>query len=800
MKVSRQWLGDFVDLEDIPAERVAELLTLSGTEVERTLEFGKGLGLVVVGEVVGLSRVERSDHLHLAQVRGGDGEPLDVVCGAGNLFLGALVPWARPGITLPSGLEIGRRKIRGVVSNGMLCAPDEVGLGTDHEGILILSPAEAAAGLRLSELYPEDTVYELEVLSNRADCLSHWGVARELAAVLDRPLREPDLRAVERSGEPLARSLTVEIEALELCPIYRAEGFSGIPDREAPLWMQRRLQAVGQRSVSGIVDVANYVLLDVGQPLHTFDWDRVDPARRGIRLGVRRARPGERLTCLDAVDRGLDPANLLITAGDRAAAIAGVIGGAESAVHPGTGELLLEAASFAWTSIRATSRRLGLRTEASARFERLLAPQLVPVGALRFARLLTDTIGGTLRPGPVEAGRMPAAAGPIRVSAAGISSLLGLELSCEETAGALRRLQFQVRMDGAEMDVTPPEVRTDVRQAVDLVEEVGRIVGYQAVPGTVPAMREAPSPLAAVTAVASLAAELAIGAGFSECITGSLVPTDRVSPVGGMGQDQANLTLANPLSTQLGALRSSLLPGLLNSCQLNQARGRDRVRLFEQGRVFWPLDPGGRPEEPELLALVDQDVDPSPFASAERLRHLLRVCQALGDRCSLETTEFRPARHPGFHPARCAEVWSGARIRGIVGELLGVAVEQLELRGRVVCAELRTDGWLVAGGRPSRAPLLARTPALVLDLAVTAPERALLGEALAGVQRLGLPVLEDIRVLDQYQGSQLPAGVKGWTFRLRLRDPERTLTNRDGEAIRDRVLASLRESVGAASR
>ncbi len=799
MRVSRQWLGDFVDLEDIPAARVAELLTLSGTEVERTTEFGRDLDQVVVGEVVGLERVAGSDHLFVAQVRGASGEPAEVVCGADNLFLGALVPWARPGTTLPSGLEIGRRKIRGVVSHGMLCAPDEIGLGTDHDGILIMPPAEAAPGLPLSELYPRDTVYELEILSNRADCLSHWGVARELAAVLGRALREPDIRPVERSGEAAWASLTVGIEDQEVCPVYRAELVSGIPNRPAPLWMRRRLQAVGQHSVFGIVDVANYVLLDIGQPLHTFDLARLDPGRDGIALGVRQARSGERLECLDGVDRDLDPATLLITAGDRPAAIAGVIGGAGSAVHPGTTELLLEAASFAWTSIRATSRRLGLRTEASARFERPLAPQLVPVGALRFARLLTDTIGGSLRPGPVEAGRMPAPPGPIRVSAAGISSLLGLQLNPEGAAGALRRLQFQVRADGAEMEVTPPQVRTDVGQAVDLVEEVGRIIGYQEVLGTVPAMRDAPSPRAALRSAASLAAELAIGAGFSECITGSLIPSDRVSPVRGLGQDHVNLTLANPLSTQLGALRSSLLPGLLGACQLNQARGRDRVRVFEQGRVFWPAGPG-RPEEPELLALVDHDVDPSPGASGERLRHLLLVCQALGDRLGLATTEFRPAAHAGFHPARCAEAWSGAQLRGIVGELLPAAAEQLALRGRVVAAELRTDGWLVAGGRPSRAPSLARTPALVLDLAVTVAERALLGDALAGVARLGLTVLEEILVLDQYQGSQLPAGLKGWTFRLRLRDPERTLTNRDGEVVRDRVLACLRESVGAAAR
>ncbi len=796
MRVSRNWLGDFLELEDVAPARIAELLTMSGTEVERTLDVGRGLDQVVVGEVVDLARVEGSDHLFLARVRGGDEEPQDVVCGAGNLFVGALVPWARPGTTLPSGLEIGRRKIRGVVSNGMLCAADEVGLGSDHEGILLLPPADAGAGLPLSDLYPEDTVYELEILSNRADCLSHWGVARELAAVLDRQLREPDLRPVASAGQPLLNALTVEIEDESVCPFYRADGFGGIPDRAAPHWMQRRLQAVGQRSVSGIVDVANYVLLDVGQPIHTFDLERLQAGGGQIRLGVRQARAGERLRCLDGVDRGLDPATLLITAGDRATAIAGVIGGQESAVHEGTRDLVLEAASFAWTSVRSTSRRLGLRTEASSRFERLLAPQLAPVGALRFARLLTDEIGGTLRPGPVEAGRMPASAGPIRVAAASVSSLLGVPLTPERTAAVLRRLQFTVRSEGPELEVTPPAVRTDVREPVDLVEEVGRIIGYQEVPGTIPVMRLAPRAGAATAPAARLVADLAIGAGYTECITGSLVPSDLVSPVRGLGAGRTDLALANPLSTQLGALRSSLLPGLLSSCQLNQARGRDRVRLFEQGRVFWRVD-GARPEEPELLALVDQDVEPDPDGSAERLFHLLRVCQGLGERVSLGETEFRPAEHAGFHPFRCAEIWSGGQIRGVLGELSPAALVQLDLRGRVVAAELRTDGWLVPGGRPSLAPGLTRTPALVLDLAVTVPERALLGDALAAVHELAIPWLERIWLLDQYQGSQVLAGRKGWTFRLRLRDPERTLTGHDGEVTRQRVLTCLRERVAA---
>jgi phenylalanyl-tRNA synthetase beta chain len=795
MRVSREWLGDFVEIKDVTDSRVAELLTLSGTEVERVIPFGHGLEQLLIGEVVEVGRLSGSDHLWLARVSVPGAEPVDVVCGAPNLFQGALVPWARPGTSLPSGMEIGARKIRGTLSQGMLCAPDELALGTDHAGVMILSGEEAEPGQPLSALFPIDSIFELEVLSHRADCLAHWGVARELAAVLGRPLKDPDLRPLE-AGAPGSIPISVEIAERELCPIYYAQGFTQVGQKRAPWWLRRRLEAVGQRSVSGLVDLANYVMLEIGQPLHTFDLGRLPRRNGGVELGVRRAREGEQLDCLDGVERALDPRTLVITAADRPVAIAGVIGGSDSAVGDGTGDILLEAASFAWTSVRATSRRIGLRTEASSRFERVLSPQLVPIGAARFARLLGDCLGGTPLPGRVVAGELPSPPASIRTSTSGISRVLGLTLTVEAAVGALRRLQFEVQVDGEELTATPPATRTDVKLTVDLAEEVGRIIGYDQVPGTLPPLRKPPPPRSALIPPARMVAELAIGAGFNECITGSLTPVDRSWLVLGLGEGRLSIAVENALSNQLGALRSSLLPGLLTSVQLNQSRGRERIQLFEQGRVFWP-DPEGRPEEPDLLALVDKGLDDGLDGSADRLRYLLQVCQALGDRFSLHPTEFRQAAQRGFHPGRCAEIWSAGTKRGVVGELGREASEQFELRGRVVAAELRSDGWLVPGGRPSRAPALPRTPALVVDLAVAVPERAQLGPALASVEGLQLAELEEIRLLDQYQGGQIGAGSKGWTFRIWLRDPARTLTHKDGERLRQRVLAGLRESVGA---
>ncbi len=800
MRVSQEWLSEFVDLDGLTPKRIDELLTLSGTEVERVSEFARGLDEVVVAEVVELGRMEGSDHLWLAKVRVPGEEPVEVVCGAPNLALGARVAWGRPGSELPGGMKLGQRRIRGVVSNGMICAPDELGLGQDHEGVLLLPAGEVEPGEPLSRVFPPDTIYELEILSHRADCLSHWGVARELAAVLDRSLREPVLSQPQRGGPAADESVRVSIEGGADCPIYLAECVDQLGAGPAPLWLQRRLMAVGSRSISAMVDLANYVMLELGQPVHTFDLDRMPGAPGRVEIGVRGGRPGETLACLDGVVRRLDQDALTITADDHPVALAGVIGGSETAVQSDTTRIVLEAANFNWVSIRKTARRLGIRTEASSRFERSLSAALVPVAAQRFIHLVEAVAGGRVRPGPVIAGAVPAPTAPIRVSCRRISALLGLEVGPDQAAGALRRLQFEVEVSGDELQVVPAAVRTDVHIAEDVTEEVGRILGYDLVPATLPALRTPPSGHPGLVSADRLAGEICLGAGFTEAITSSLVSQERVGVVRGLGAGVSPIRIANPLSSQLGDLRVSCLPALLDACRLNQSRGGERTQLFEWGRVFWPsADRSGRPEEPEVLALVDHSAGARPRGEGEPLDQLLQVVQALAERVSLNSVEFRPARHPGFHPQRSAQLWVDGELRGILGEVDPGVDSAFELRGSTVVAEVRVDGWLVDGGRPGRGMSLAKTPPLSLDLAVTVPERAELGPALAAVRSAEIAELEEIRLLDQYRGRQLPPGTKGWTFRLLFRHPEKTLTHRQGEQLRSQVLAAL-GAVGAAVR
>jgi phenylalanyl-tRNA synthetase beta chain len=630
----------------------------------------------------------------------------------------------------------------------------------------------------------------LEILSNRADCLSHWGIARELSALLDYPLRAPALDPPQRQGPAAQETVGVRIEASDDCSLYLAECIDELGSKPAPLWLQRRLMAVGSRSISAVVDLANYVMLETGQPVHTFDLDRL-PGRPGrVEIGVRHGRTGETLLCLDGETRPVDQA-LLITAMDQPVALAGIIGGSASAVQAGTRRIFLEVANFNWVSIRRTTRRLGLRTEASSRYERDLAADLVPSGAQRFVHLVGKVAGGRVRPGPVVAGALPQASEPIMVSSRTISSLLGMEVATPVAADVLRWLEFDVEMTGDELTVRPPATRTDVRIPVDVTEEVGRILGYHGLPSTLPPLRHPPSGRPELVRAERLASEICLGAGFTEAITSSVVgPLRGEQP--GLGEDLSPLHLGNPLSSQLGDLRVSCLPGLLQACQLNQSRGRSRTRLFEWGRVFWPVtDPAGRPEEPEVLAVVDSSWGADAEAVEESLNLLLQLVQGLGQRLGTRDAEFRPSRRRGFHPFRCAEVWVEGECRGVLGQVEIAASPDLELRGTTVAAELRVDGWLVDGGRPGRGVRLAKTPSLSLDLAVTVPERAELGTALAAVDGLEISELEEIRLVDQYRGQQLPEGTKGWTFRLAFRHPERTLTHREGEQLRTRVLGGL---------
>ncbi len=800
MRFSCNWLQDFVDCADVPTARLAERLSATGTEVERVLEWPGGPPGVVLARVVELERMPRSDHLWLTRVDAGGPEPVAVVCGAQNLGRGALVPWAPPGTVLPGGTRLGLRRIRGHPSSGMLCSPAELGLGAEREGILLLDGDAAEPGTPLADVVGADRVLELEITANRPDCLSHLGVARELAAALERPLRRPDCTPPPRSGEAARELVRVAIANPDGCPRYCAEVVSGLPDRPAPLWMQQRLRAVGMRPLGLIVDLSNYVCLELGQPLHAFDLERVRPGGDPVLVTVRPARAGEALLGLDGVERVLDPPTVVIDIGGVPSAIAGLIGGMAGAVVASTSSILLEAACFSGSAVRGASRRLGLRTEASVRFEKGLSPELAPVGAARFVHLAHHLGGARVHPGPIDLhpGARPPGP-PIRVTGEALGRALGMAVAAPEAARALRRLEFAVQEVGDRLAVRPPPDRLDVTIAADVLEEVGRSLGYDRVPATLPG-RRCPAGTVASPAAREAVRELALGAGFDEAITVSLTAplvADRLRP---LAPPWPPIEVRNPLGPQGSVLRLSCLPGLLQAAAANQARGAERVRLFEIGRAFWGPSAAEPPEEPLLIGLVDHVPGGDADEAARRLRRLVALVVGVGGRCADGPPEVRQGRVPGLHAARAAELWAGGRRVGAVGELADGAREALELRGRTVVAELRLDGWLLAGGPAPQARPIASTPALVEDLAVIVPARAALGPALAAFAGGRVPHLESWRLVDEYTDARLGPAHKGWTFRLVYRDPARTLTGAEGIGLRAAAMEVLAEAVGARRR
>jgi len=598
MKVSYEWLGEFVDLADVSPKDAAEVLTRLGIEVESLTLVD--LSQIVVGKV--LEQVKhpksRSD-LWVHQVDLGGGRIQQIIAGAPNAVPGTLVPVALPGTTVPNGKVVKDMNIAGYKASGMLCSADELMLGEDHSGILILDSGNP--GDPLTTVIPSQAIFDVEVTSNRPDCMGHLGVARELAAGLDRPLKRDFMPSFTGSANPPGRELVkVAIEDSDLCSRYIGCVIKGVKVGPSPDWLQRRLRACGVRPINNIVDVSNYVVLEYAQPLHAFDLAKLN----GPEIQVRRARDGEKLLCLDGIERELNTTMLVIADAELPAALAGIIGGEETAVSDETTDILLEAATFSGPNIRQTSRAIGLRTEASARFERGLPPELALAGARRAASLIAELAGGSVHrewpdvyPHPQEPVR-------VRLKPWVVDEVLGAHVPLQDSEAILMRLGFHVKVLGdGEWDVLPPVFRLDVTIPEDLVEEVGRVYGYDRIPPTLPGRRHerwtslAPS----VDRRLDTAREVMAGAGFTETWNPALVSGPKLEA---LRVSAYAMRVSNALSDDMDTLRTSLLPSLVDVVALNRDRGRDEVRVYEIASAFLARvgEKNSQPEEPLRLS------------------------------------------------------------------------------------------------------------------------------------------------------------------------------------------------------
>jgi phenylalanyl-tRNA synthetase beta chain len=820
MRVPLSWLRDYVDVELTP-EQLAERLTLLGMEVKRVEAWGSDWQNVVVGELLAVEKHPRADRLSLTRVTLGSGEPLEIVCGATNIAAGQRVPVALPGAVLPGDRRIERTEKMGVVSNGMLCSGDELHLTADADGILILPP-DTPLGTPLAELYG-DVVLDVDVKPNRGDALSLIGLAREVSAVTGAPVRFPDTAPPE--GAPsIGDRLRVDVEDPTLCTRFVGRWVGGVTVGPSPDVVQMRLIAAGQRPVSNVVDVSNYVMLELGKPIHTFDAAAVHEGRIVVRL----AKPGERLETLDHVQRELTADTLLIADPSGPLAIAGVMGGATSEISGATSDVVVESAIFDPVSIRRTAFRYALRSEASLRFEKGQEHRLARLGADRTARLIHEWAGGTVAAGVVDTA--PDEPAPIRVAfrPARVDRLLGTDVASSEQRDLLSRVGVSTERAPAgtrvlvataprPLDVDPgdtetwlatvPSWRRDLVIEADIAEEVARVRGYETVPDITPHTPMPPyrhSPLRLRDRVRDLLA----GIGLSEAVTFALVSpamVERFGPIEDVdvpGETVARgrpVVVTNPLSSQHSVMRQSLLGSLLEVVSTNERQGRDDVAIFEIGKGYGATEDGTHEWWRLGLALTG-DAEPASWNRAARpydLDDAKGIIELVARGLGLPAPTFEPLTDdPRLHPGRAARVSSADVIAGRVGEVHPATVEALELRSaRVLVAELAIAG--LSGGRPSvpRASTPSRHPIVERDLAVIVRDDVPAAAVERAVRTHAGPLLRAVHLFDIYRGRPLDASEKSLAYRLEFGADDRTLVESEVEAAVVAVTSGLAEDV-----
>ncbi len=781
MLISLNWLAEYVDLPELAT--LVDRLTMAGSEVERISEQRVDFEGVVVAQVESLRPHPNANKLQLAVVSAG-GTSVEVVTGARNIAVGDRVPLALTGARLQAR-RIESQVLRGIRSEGMLCSAIELGLGDDAEGILILDTG-AAVGEDLRRLYPPDTILELEIKSNRPDLLCHLGVAREVGAIFNVAVRDP----LVKEERELGSADLVRIEAHDACRRFVARRLTSVRVAPSPPWMQARLRAAGVRPISNVVDVTNYVMLEMGQPMHAFDYQRL----AGGRLVVRRARAGEELACLDGKARRLTSDVVVVADADRAQALAGIIGGTASAVTAATTEILLEAATWEPRRTRATSRALGLRTDASSRFEKGLSPALSRPAIDRAAGLIAE-LGGATPAGHADVYAEPLIQSAIELRTEQIERILGIPVPLEEAAGILDRLAFRVQRSSASLRVTPPDFRLDCLIAEDLVEEIGRIHGYDRVPSTLPGARTAVRDLFRSSDVDEFAREVLAGRGIDEAITNALASAGATMEIRLPAAPAVILGLDNPMVENRRALRVSLLPGLLEAVALNSRQDQPAARLFEVGSAFW-AGQGGAVDEPRLLAVAIH-APAGADAALQDLRDLQASMTLVRERVAIRPTNFAPAQAPGFHPGRTAGIVDQGGPIGIVGEVHPALLAQLGLPGRAVAAEVLFDRFVGSTTAVPQASPLPRFPGIRRDLTIVIRGPIAARDLAQVMRRLGGYTLREISMLTEYHGPQLGADARSLSFRLHYQADDRTLTSEEVSATHQTILDGLKRDFNA---
>ena len=794
MKVSMKWLKQYADIPMTPAEYESRMI-MTGTGVEGIEPLGE-IENVVVGRVLTCRDHENSDHLHVCTVDVGEAEPLQIVCGAPNVKEGILVPVAKIGARLPGGVVIKKGKLRGVESQGMLCSGPEIGVPVE------LYPSVGTAGLLIfQEEYPlgadvrpifglDDTVIDFEILANRPDCLSVWGVARETAAAMGTELKLPEIKVQEVGGD-IHDFARVDVLESELCPRYAAKVVKNVRIGPSPAWLRQYLYAAGMRSINNVVDITNFIMLETGHPMHAFDLSKV----RGKHIIVRKAESGEKLTTLDGKEYALNGTELMICDEMGPTGLAGIMGGEESEITESTKEVLFECASFDRASIRITARALGIRTESSGRFERGVSPATVMDALNRACQMVNELDAGDVVSGVIDLYPQPVQPATLTVSCARMARRAGVDIAPEEMEKILKKLLFQVERSGDQMVITAPAFRQDVDQEADICEEVLRYAGYDRIPIT---HLRGETPMGGNNDKGTrqqLIRRQLTGMGFYESMTFSFISSKAIAQLGLPKEDERNkpLMVRNPLGEDTACMRTTLLPGLLKTLATNIKNGNENGRIYEMGTIFdaQHRTADGLPTELPGLALgMYGNVD---FYAIRGVVEAL--CQQAGISCTIASCD-----EPYLHPGRRAALKVNDQVLAVVGEMHPDAAARFDLSGRCYVAQVNLPVFFAASRPMGTVNSIARFPAVNRDLALVMKESQQVGPLMDAIRHGCGALLEDIRMFDVFRGIQIGAGNKSVAFSLTYRAADHTLTEEEINRLTEKALKIAKEQFGAVLR
>jgi phenylalanyl-tRNA synthetase beta chain len=790
MRISFRWLQQYLGVR-APVEEVMQALTMGGIEVERYLDLGYPSKGIVIGKMLEIKKHPSADNLVLCSVDTGAGEPLRIVCGARNMREGDKVPVAVHGARLPNGQTIRRTRIRGEESQGMLCSGAELEWNGDASGILIL-PEEFPVG------EPFDCLLEVKVTPNRPDCLSVYGIARDLAAIFGKKVSPPTPRFRE-SLERIEEMAKVTVRAKEACPRYAARVVRDVRIQPSPLWLQRALESAGLRPINNVVDVTNYVLLELGHPLHAFDLDKI----ASHHVIVRKAKDGEVIETLDGSQLKLTSADLLITDPAKPIALAGIMGGQNTEVSDSTINVLIECAYFDPVTIRRTSKRLDKQTDSSYRFERGTDRENLLLPLNRATQLIAELAGGQVAKGSIDVAQTLHPRDPIVVNIRRVNKVLGLDLSGSEIADKLVRLGFEIRSsDREQMRVAVPSYRVDVEEEIDLIEEVARIYGYDKIPETLPYAPARPREVSTREQVETALRNLLVSVGFCEVINYSFVGKDQVSSLG-LPVEEC-ITVLNPLSQEQSIMRGSLLPGIISSVQFNLNHGVSDIRIFEIGSTYARAEGETKSREDLWLAVCMCGALLDHWSMPRRecdFYDIKGIAERISQQFGIAKYSIEPANDVHYlHPGRSARFVLDGVTMCHFGELNPVLQAKLDLRERIYLLEMNVEQALPLMDLSRTFKEIPRFPSVVRDLAIIVDEAVSAGDIERAIYEAAKGALEDLRLFDLYKGEQVPQGKKSLAYSLTYRATDRTLTDDEVNHCQEAVVRCLQEKFGATLR